>query len=180
MDKNFEKNNLIVDNTENLLKKLRDDISKKYWIEKQKAEFLIKKESFISIQDLKNELQKEKNFLENSKLEELFKDLNNVKEILKNSSKIEISKLNSEIKNNFENKNDSTLVEKYFSKNFLKVAKNPEKPHEHLIWASLWIANSTFATFETITKIWIWIVKTPYDLYLLLSLKAELENIKKV
>lgn len=180
MDKNFEKNNLIKNDTENLLNKLRDKISEKYWIEKQKAEFLIKKESFTSIQDLKEELQNNKNFLENSKLEELLNDLNNVKEILKNSSKNEISKLNSEIKNSLENKNDSTFIEKYFSENFLKTAKNPEKPHEHLIWASLWIANSSLVLGESIWKIWIWILKSPYDLYLLVSGKAELENIKKV
>lgn len=179
---NFKEKDLNLKNIENkiLLQKLKQEIEENFWIEEKDLKELIKSKTSESIELLKVEmLNKNKNFWK-EKINELFEKINEIKQILKENSQNEIEKLKKQVEESINVNNFTNDLEKYLPRKLLKVAKNPEKPHEHLIWASLWIANSTFAAFETIAKIWVWIIKTPYDLYLLASWKWELKNIKKV
>lgn len=162
MYKNFEQQEKIEKNTWELLKNLSEEISKKYWIEKQKAINLIKSKSIKSIEDLKKEFESQ-NKKEKILFEELFLELNNAKE------KRQI--LQNEINWN---------LEKNLPENLLEKAKNPKNLHEHILWASLWIANSAIIFWKTLTNIWLWILKSPYDLYLVLKWKWEFENFKKI
>lgn len=184
MNENLKNNSNLRENIELeskvLLSKLKIEISKNFWLKENEIENLIIDNSINSLEKLKLELQNQNKSYWNNEVKEIFEKLNEIKNLLEKISKKEISDLKKEVEEKIDINNFENSLEKYLPRKLLKVAKNPEKPHEHLIWASLWIANSTFATFETIAKIWIWIVKTPYDLYLLLSWKAELENIKKV
>ena len=69
-------------NTFELLQKLSNEIFQKFWIDIQKAQFLIKTESINSLENLKKELKAENKFLENDKIEELFLKLKEFKNIL--------------------------------------------------------------------------------------------------
>lgn len=126
--------------------------------------------------DSKNKanFEKEKIFL-NSKFD-------SIKEIIKTNSIIEKNQLFTEIAINSlkDEINFNNILEKYLPRNLIKIARNPNLPHEHIIWISLWAANSIISIWESIFKIWLWIVKMPYDLYLLISWKGEIESIKKV
>ena len=133
-------------NTFELLQKLSNEIFQKFWIDIQKAQFLIKTESINSLENLKKELKAENKFLEN--------DIDN-------------------FQNSLEWKN-------ILPRKLVKIARNPEKPHEHLLWASLGLANSVVAVWSVIINTWIWILKSPYDLYLIASWKWEIENAKKI
>lgn len=173
----------IKNNPEKILQSLADDISWKYWIEKEKAISLIRQESIKTIEDLKQELKKEN--LDRTELDKLFLEIQKIKNILNRFSEVEISKLKSQIeiaslKEKIDIDTFQNSLEWKLPRKLLKIAKNPEKPHEHLVWVSLWIANSTIAIWESIVKIWIWIIKSPYDLYLLISWKAEIESLKKI
>lgn len=178
--KNFEKNNLNQDITKKLLEKLSSDIFKKYWIEKQKIEVLIKRESLISIENLKLELQNQNKILDNFTLNELLKDLNKAKENLNLISKNERINLIKSIENQNNFMKNNNFLEKKLPRKLVKTAQNPKNLHENILWLSLWTASSILTISESIVKIWIWIFKSPYDLYLISTWKAEMENIKKI
>ena len=169
-------------NTFELLQKLSNEIFQKFWIDIQKAQFLIKTESINSLENLKKELKAENKFLENDKIEELFLKLKEFKNILESASKNEIPKLKYEVEEQIDIDNFQNSLEwkNILPRKLVKIARNPEKPHEHLLWASLGLANSVVAVWSAIINTWIWILKSPYDLYLLASWKWELENAKKI
>lgn len=163
-----------------LLKNLKNEISKNFWIKNDLLENLILNKSINSLEKLKLELQNKNNFLEKEKIKELFLKINEAKILFEEISKNQRENLKNEIEEEININNFSNNLEKFLPRKLVKTAKNPEKPHEHLIWASLWIANSAIAIWEGILKVWIWIIKSPYDLYLLAFWKAEIENIKKI
>lgn len=167
-------------NTETLLWELSKEISNNFWIEIEKAVYLIKKESIISLDSLRQELIKQKDKLENKKIEELYLRLKEIKNILEIYSKTEIVKLKNEVEEKIDIDNFKNSLEWKLSRKMINIAKKPRLFHEHLLWASLWVANSLVAIWESTIKILIWFIKSPYDLYLILSGKAEIENIKKI
>jgi hypothetical protein len=59
-------------------------------------------------------------------------------------------------------------------------AKNPEKFHEHILWFTLWTANSIIAITDALYQIGVGIIKAPYHLYLVVSGKWEVDGIKEV
>ena len=175
ISENSKKNNIS-------LEELSLEISKKFWLESKKISLLIKEireNSVYSLENLKAELQKENKTLELQKIQELFSDLQKARNIFGKESKKEIINLKQDLKidtNNY----FSNILESKLPRKLIKKAKNPEKPHEHLLWASLWIANSLITIWSWIINVWVWILKSPYDLYLLASWKWELENAKKI
>lgn len=173
IDKNIIENKL-------LLSKLKNEIEKNFWINENDIQYIIRNESLTSLEKLKLDLQnKNKNFWK-EEIEKLYEKLNQVKSLIEDESKNKILDLKKEVEEKINIDNFQNKIEKYLPRKLIKIAKNPEKPHEHLVWASLWIANSTIAIWESILKIWTWIIKSPYDLYLLASWKAELENVKRI
>ena len=139
----------------------------------------IRENSVYSLENLKAELQKENKILELQKIQELFSDLQKARNIFGKESKKEIINLKQELEidtNNY----FSNVLESKLPRKLIKKAKNPEKPHEYLLSVSLWTANSLIAIWSWIINVWVWILKSPYDLYLLASWKWELENAKKI
>lgn len=175
-EKNFREN--ITLKNKILIKNLEKEISNNFWLEKKEIEFFIKNESLNSREQLKIEFQnKNKNFW-NTKIEELFDKLGEIKK-LQEFTKNETFELKNEVEKQLED-NFHNPLEKYLSRKMINIARRPEKPHEHILWATLWIANSLISISESIFKLGLWIIKSPYDLYLILSWKWELENIKKI
>ena len=166
ISENSKKNNIS-------LEELSLEISKKFWLESKKISLLIKEireNSVYSLENLKAELQK---------IQELFSDLQKARNIFGKESKKEIINLKQELEidtNNY----FSNILESKLPRKLIKKAKNPEKPHEYLLSVSLWTANSLIAIWSWIINVWVWILKSPYDLYLLASWKWELENAKKI
>jgi hypothetical protein len=59
-------------------------------------------------------------------------------------------------------------------------AKDPKLLHEHILWFTLWTANSIISVLDTFYQIGTWIIKTPYHLYLIISGKWEIDGLKEI
>jgi len=173
-------------NTKTLLDELLDDISREYWIDISSAEKLIKSKSINSLKSLKKELEESslnsnnKERLSNSKLEKLFFTIYWAKEVIEKASRNELNIIKEEIENvaNFEEFKNS--LEDYLPANIVKLAKNPQNLHHQILWASLWVSNSLIKTVDILYQIWKGILKTPYDLYLIISGQGEYNWFKNI
>lgn len=167
-----------------MLESLADEISKKFKIEKNEAFELIKNKTLDWLSDLKKEINEKNNSslkeLDNSKLEELFLVLKWAQELIENLSKIEIKLLKEDVEKTLKIEDFINIVENYLPKNLIKIAKNPKNIHEHILWFSLWASNSIIAVIDLLYQIWSWIIKAPYDLYLVISWKWELKSWKDI
>jgi len=169
--------------TKKLLDELLDDISREYWIDKSSAEKLIWSKSLNNLKSLKNELNSidwENTKLNNQKLEKLFFTISWAKEVIEKASKNELNIIKEELENlvNFEDFKNS--LEDYLPASIIASAKNPQTLHEHILWASLWVSNSIIKTADILYQIWKGILKTPYDLYLIISWKWEYNWFKNI
>lgn len=165
-----------------LLKKLALDIANKYDIKETEAERLIKSETLNNIWNLKSEIQENEKLklLAKKELEKLFFTLKWALDLVENMSKLKIKVLKDELEkssniNNFVNK-----LEEYLPEELTNKAKNPKKVHEHILWITLGSANTIISTTEVLFKIWTWLLKTPYDLYLIINWKWKISNFKKI
>lgn len=168
-----------------LLKELAIDIANKFWIDKEKTEQLIKNETLISLDSLKNELKQEEsneNKLNDKKLEQLFFTLKWALELIENFAKLEIKVLKKDINNldNIQIENFKNKIDDYLPAKLIKIAKNPTKPHEHILWLALGTANSIITTVDVLYKIWKWLLQSPYHLYLIISGKAKTNSFKNI
>ncbi len=165
-----------------LLEELALDISNKFWIDKEKAEKLIKSETLVSLDTLKTELKQtnENNDLDNNEIEKLFFTLKWALNVIENSSKLEIKTLKEDIEKNINIGEFKNHLEDYLPAKLIEKAKNPSKPHEHVLWLALWTSNSIIATVDILYKIWKWILQSPYHLYLIISGKAKTNSFKNI
>jgi hypothetical protein len=166
-----------------LLNELANDIANKFWIDKTKAEKLIKSETLASLDSLKVELNKEiddEKQLNNKELEKLFFTLKWALDVIENSSKIEIKILKEDVEKTVNIEEFKNHIEDYLPAKLINKAKNPSNPHEHVLWLALWTANSIIATADILYKIWKWILLTPYHIYLIISWKWENNSFKNI
>lgn len=181
-----EKNNInpwSLFDKEKLKKELADDIARKFWIDKNKAEVLIKKETLNNLDSLKEEFSKNndsKENINNKELEKLFFTLKWALELIENSSKIEIKTLKEDVEKTLNIDDFKNKIEEYLPKELINKAKNPNNIHEHILWISLGTANSIIATADALYQIWKWIIKAPYDLYLVVTWRWEFKNFKDI
>jgi hypothetical protein len=163
-----------------LLEKLAYDISKKYWIEKQRAKELIERETIDSIESLKHELENQEKKLDKKELEELFFSIKQAIELIKSISKVNIEKLKKELESSKNIEDYKNVLEEYLPKKLVYKAQNPQAIEEHILWFALWSANSIISSAEFLYNLWKWIVQTPYHLYLILSWKWEVKSFKDI
>lgn len=166
-----------------LLDELANDIAREFWIDKKKAEKLIKSETLVSLDSLKNELNKEinkKDKLDNKEIEKLFFTLKWALDVIENASKLEIKILKDDIEKTVNIEEFKNHIEDYLPAKLIIKAKNPSKPHEHILWIALWTANSLVATADILYKIWKGILQTPYHLYLIITGKAKSDSFKNI
>ena len=164
----------------NLLDELAIDIANKFWIEKSKAKDLIKSNTLSWIDSLKNELKNENKVFTEKDFEELFFSIKWAIELIKNSSKIEIQTLRKDVEKTVQIEDFTNNLEKYLPPTLIEKAKNPLKPHEHILGFALWSANSIITTVEYLYKIGKWMILAPYHLVMIISWKAETNSFKDV
>ncbi len=165
-----------------LLRELALDIAKKYNFEVSEVEKLIKKDTLNSLDSLKMELKNNEVFknVAEKKVEKLFFTLKWALEVVENTSKLKIKVLKDELENSVNIENFQNNLEEYLPKKLVEKAKNPKVLHEHILWVALGSANTIYKTTEILYKIWVWILKTPYDLYLVASGKGKIQNWDKI
>lgn len=165
-----------------MLESLADEISKKFKIEKRNAISLIKNNTLEWLDNLKKELKENLNVnnINEKELEKLFFVLRWAQELIENLSKIEIKLLKEDIEKNIKIDDFVNIVEKYLPKNLIEKAKNPKYIHEHILWFSLWSANSIIAVIDLLYQIWAWIIKSPYHIYMIVSWKWEVKSMKNI
>lgn len=185
-NKNFEKINAWIlkdKEKKELEEKLASEISKKYNIEKKEALKLIKSSTLESLDALKDEISKEKennlDKLWEKELQELFLTLKWAQEVIENLSKLELVILKEKIEQSAYTPTEN-ILENYLPPKLLQKAQNPEKLHEHILGFALWSANSIIAIVDALYQIWAWIIKAPYDIYLVVSWKAEIDWIDEI
>ena len=173
-----------INNQRELLNKLSEDISKNYWLEKQSAEKLIKIDTSKWIENLKKELiESGNNSFENLKTKEqekLFLILKWAQESIEQNAHFEIMTLKDDIEKNFKIEDIENNIESFLPDKLIRVAKNPNMPHEHILGFALWTSNSLVAWLEWLYNIWKWIIQTPYHIYLIVKWKWELKNLKNI
>lgn len=187
IDKNI--NNPWILKEKELLDKLSNEISSNFSISDKLAKKLIY-QTHLSLKELKNEIKvsfenkkkNEKNIEEfdEKQLEKLFYSLEWAREIINNSSREDIKELKEILLENLDEFKNNEILDKIFSKKILNSAHNPNNVSEHIMWASLWIVNSTFIIWELLYWLWIWIIKSIPDFILILKWKAELDSFKKI
>ena len=163
-----------------LLDKLAIDIANKFWIEKEKTEKLIKKETLYWIDTLKKELYKEEEKLNKKDLEKLFFILKWALEVIENASKLEIKSLKEDVEKSINIEDFKSNIKYYLPPKLISKAKNPKSPHEHVLWFALGTAESIFTTIDILYKIWKWLLQTPYHLYMIISWKAKSESFNDI
>lgn len=172
-----------------LLEKLSLEISSNFSISEKLAKKLIY-ETHLSLNDLKSEISLEnsnnnqdfidKNF-DDEKLNKLLSVLDWVRKIIKDSSQSEIEELKKILENTDKIVwNDSELMKKLFSQKLIEKAKKPKNISDQILWATLWIANSTIIITELLYDLWIWIIKSIPDLIAIIKWNWEVESIKKL
>jgi energy-converting hydrogenase A subunit M len=181
----IEKNNKFQWNLDKkkLLDKLANDIAHEFWIDKEKTEKLIKSETLVSLDSLKNELKQEKNNkdnLNNKELEKLFFTLRWALDVIEKSSKIEIKILKEDVEKSINIEEFKNHIEYYLPAKLIDKAKNPNNPHEHILWLALGTTNSIIATIDILYKIWKWIIQTPYHIYIIIIWKAKTNSFKNI
>jgi hypothetical protein len=101
-------------------------------------------------------------------------------EIIENYSKLEIKILKDNVEQTINIEDFENHLERYLPAKLIEKAKNPEKFNEHILWFTLWTANSIIAIIDALYQIGVWIIKAPYHLYLVISWKGEVEGIKEI
>ena len=166
----------IFEETKKLLRELAREISKKFWIDEELAIKLIESETSYNLELLKQEVKKED--ITDKEIEELLLTIKWAKELISKNSKEKVSILRWEI----ESLNNTSIFrnKKLFPDNMLQKATSPANVHEHILWIALWSTKTIFSTTEALYKIWAWIVKSPYHIYLIISWKWEYDWFKNI
>jgi hypothetical protein len=101
-------------------------------------------------------------------------------EVIEQSSKIEIKVLKEDIEKQVNIEEFKNHIEDYLPAKLIQKAKNPKKLHEHILWFALWTTNSIFKTIDILYQIWKGLIKTPIDLYMIITWKGKSESFKDV
>lgn len=167
-----------------LLDQLAIDIARKFGTKKEQALQLLYSDISKWLSELKKEIQTSgdeslKN-LKNKELEKLFFTLKWALELIEKTSKIEIQILKEDIEQSIHIEDFQNHLEDYLPAKLLLKAKNPKDPHEHILWFALGTANSIIKTVDILYQIWKWIIKTPIDIYMIITGKAKTDSFKDI
>lgn len=191
-DDNLAKNNneakiIIEKNKETLT----DNLAKKLWISRETTNELIKFDTENSIEKLKQELSKIKSidktkFDENKELVEIrntIKQIQFLQNEITSKSRLEIASLNDSLKEQIElYKISSTfpLSSKIFSPEFINKAQNPKSFTDNLAAFTVRTTDSVYESWKITKDLFVWVIKSPIDLYKIATWKAETDSFKNV
>jgi hypothetical protein len=158
--------------TKNLLDKLARKIAKEFWIDIIKVKELISSKTWSKLEDLK--------FNVNNK-ENLLNVISWARDVIAKASRDEIDLLKWNIdKLSYNPENNIYLSDKFIPKKLIDKAKNPQNLWDNIIWASIWLINSTEEVIKVLYNIWAWVIKAPYHIYLIATWKAKYEGFKRI
>lgn len=160
---------------------LKEKIEQEYGISQNDIQKFTSWDTLKNLEQFKIEMQ----MLNNEKIKTLsekqiwllFKTLSQIQQ---SESKIERASLIHEVERGMSSQSPKRNIEKYFSKNLVEKAENPQKPHEHILGFTLWAWHSILSIWESLFALWTWIIQTPYHLSLLLSWKAKTESFRNI
>ena len=158
-----------------LLQTLALKISQEFWIDINRVKEYIKWDTLWNLEWLKNTLW---NTLNTKEFETA---INNAREKISELSVKNREKLKAIIEDDSDSPENFyyNITEKYF-KAAQKRALYPETLWDQIVWVWLGIVDTTEAVILFLYWLGKWILLTPYHIYLLMSWKAEFEDLKKI
>lgn len=161
-----------------LLQKLALQISNDFGIGIGQAKELITETTWHSLDNFKEGLA--------STSEVNITDLENAINTARSSIEILSQKNREALKNSLEQEilnleqHRYILSQKIFSPDTLVRIKNPKNIKDQVLWAGIWLFDSTEAVIFFTYKLGKWVIVTPYHIYLLLVGKAQYDGFSKI
>jgi hypothetical protein len=145
----------------------------KFGIDIQQVKNLIENKTNSNLEDLQSSLWNS----EIINLSDLLWDINSAKSQIEDLSKQFREELKKSIDQNAfkPEKHEYITTQKIFSENFIHKIKNPKTFSENIIWAWVWLIDSTEAITLFLYGLGKWILLTPYHIYLLITAKAKIK-----
>ncbi len=151
--------------TKNLLNELAQKISKEFWVDINKIKELISSKTGSNLEWLKLSIKQKDN---------LSNVISWAKEVIEKASKEQIDLLKWKIeKDKYNPENNIYLTNKFIPKKLMDKAMHPQNLWDNLIWASIWLINSTEEIIKVLYNIWTGMLKAPYHIYLIATGKAK-------
>ena len=168
------------------LKKLSQEISQEFWIDSKNAELLLKAKTSLSLKEFRQEVNKlwEKNTslqLSLEQSERLYNIVKGYREIItaKTELWIEALKQSISIERPLSESFGQQIGKKYLPE-LQKRAQNPKNLSDQISGWFLWIFESSITMIDLCYRIGLGIIKSPYDIYRIITGKATYENWKKI
>ncbi len=158
--------------TKNLLEELAQKISQEFWVDKTKIKELISSKTLSNLEDLKFNINDKENLLN---------VISWARDVISKASRKEIDLLKWKIdKKEYNPEKDIYISDKFIPKNLMRRARNPKNLWDNLIWASIWLINSSEEIIKVLYNIWAWIIKAPYHIYLIITWKRKYDKFKEI
>lgn len=169
-----------------MLEELTQRISQAFWIRADVIRDILKNESLKNLSSLRKELSnwevlsKDNQILSQEDIEKLITVIKWAREFIKTLSKQEIQDLKKELDwINIWDLEDY-ISSKILPRSLIIRAQNPQTVGDQITGACIWIINSTQKIVEFLYLLWKWIIKTPIDIYLIISWKGEYPTWKRI
>jgi len=159
--------------TSRLLQSLAQDISRKYGLDIVEVKRLIEDKTYSNLEDLQKSLWND----ESINIKNLLWEINNAKTLIEDLSK----KHRDQLKNSISrfplevDKHDYISSRKIFSKPFIARIQEPKNISDNILWAGVWIIDSSEAVIFFLYNLGKWILLTPYHVYLLLRWEGKIK-----
>lgn len=161
----------------------------KLWISSKSAKKLSELKTITNISILKKELEKikvdENKYDETEELNKIFNEIQNIQFLqneLKSKSRVEIASLKEqlEIIPEYKIASENSISNKFTSSEYLAKIVTWETFWDNLAWVIFWSADSIYSLWTYAKDLAFWIVKSPIDLYKIVTWKAETDSFKNV
>lgn len=165
-----------------LLSSLSRELSQKYGIEASSVERMLTNKTKLSLQEFRNEMLSNGNSsLSENQTEELYHSIEGYKKLVIEHTKFDIETLKSRVSNDLsQTESIGNTVLKNIFPTMMQRVQNPKTLSDEFTWAILWALDSGITFWYICYKIGLWIIKSPYDLYLITSWKWTYKNWKRI
>lgn len=173
MKQDFFESQKLKSETANLLQKLAKEISQKYGIDITKVKNLIESKTSWKLEDLQLSLKNS----EKINLDDLLWEINAAKFKIEDISKKYREDLKKTIgQKEFEpDTHEYITSQRFLSEKFLTRIQNPHGISDNILWAGIWVIDSTEAIIFFLYNLGKWILLTPYHLYLIIKWEAKIK-----
>jgi hypothetical protein len=168
------------------LKRLSQEISQQFWIDSKNAELLLKTKTSLSLQEFRQEVQTlwEKNTSPQLSLEQserLYNIVNWYRKLITAKTELGIETLKQSIQTeNPASKSFGQQIGKRYFPDLQKRAQNPENFSDQISGWFLWVFESSITMVDLCYRIGLGIIKSPYDIYRIITWKARYDNWRRI